>query len=118
MKTILLILLTLSLSGQTFKDKDWNAEKHFYASFGINLITSEVVYRVTKNPYKAALTGIAVSKALGYAKERIWDKEMGRGVYSNADLLVNAFGNIAGTFVFIIRLDVKNKNKKQDYYED
>lgn len=118
MKTIILIcLLSLGLTAQ-IDDKT----KHFYAGFGITVLTAEVTNQMTDRPFLNALTGFVAGTTAGILKEVVWDRNMDRGVYSNLDMGMTAWGSACGALVIRVKFDIvekkryKTKPKYKEYY--
>lgn len=115
MKTILLLLIPMLSFGQ-LTDKDY----HVYAGIGISITSAIVAKKYIKNPIAASLVGVVTGSVVGYAKERFYDKEMGRGVYDINDFYCTSWGSLVGGFTMVIAFDI-NKNRKirnsREYYE-
>lgn len=62
-------------------------------------------------------TGLASGILAGYAKEYIWDKEMGRGTFSKNDLMCTAWGSMLGTIGLVVSFDIKEKRKRKHITE-
>jgi hypothetical protein len=119
MKTIIIAcLLSLGLSAQ-IDDKT----KHFYAGFGITVLTAEVTNQMIDKPFLSALTGFVAGTTAGILKEVVWDRNMDRGVYSNTDIGMTAWGSACGALVIRVKFDIvekkryKTKPKYKEYYD-
>jgi hypothetical protein len=108
---ITLLLLSLGLSAQ-----DNGATKHFYAGFGITVITAEVTNQMIDKPFLSALSGFAIGTTAGILKEVVWDKKMDRGVYSNKDMGMTIWGAACGALVIRVRFDLQDKKKNKALY--
>lgn len=110
MKTIIIAcLLSLGLSAQ-IDDKT----KHFYAGFGITVISAEVCNQITDRPALSALSGFALGTLAGIIKESIYDKAMDKGTCSNTDAFMTSWGSACGALVIRVRFDLRDKkNNKQ-----
>lgn len=119
MKTfIIACLLSLGLSAQ-IDDKT----KHFYAGFGITVLTAEVTNQMIDRPFLSALTGFVAGTTAGILKDVVWDRNMDRGVYSNLDMGMTAWGSACGALVIRVKFDIvekkryKTKPKYKEYYD-
>jgi hypothetical protein len=110
---ITLLLLSLGLSAQ-----DNGATKHFYAGFTITVLTAEVTNQMIDRPFISALTGFVAGTTAGVLKEVVWDRNMDRGVYSNTDMGMTAWGSACGALVIRVRFDLQDKKKHKALYKD
>ena len=108
-KLLIILLLPLSL----FSQKDYSRDKHMLASAGINIVSTEICFQITKKQGLSIAVGTATSFLVGYLKERVYDKEMGKGTYSTLDLRDNAWGNITAIPVMVVRFDLYNKKQQE-----
>jgi hypothetical protein len=108
---ITLLLLSLGLSAQ-----DNGATKHFYAGFGITVLTAEVTNQMIDKPFLSALTGFVAGTTAGILKEVVWDRNMNRGVYSNKDMGMTIWGAACGALVIRVRFDLQDKKKNKALY--
>lgn len=118
MKKFLFISLLVSgiLKGQTgaskttlLQDLDNSSvksnTKHFYASLLLTAGISETIDYIELEkgiePHRGRniIIAGAATYAIGEIKERVYDKAMGRGVFSRADLFFNAWGVTCGMMV-------------------
>ena len=109
MKVLLLILLTLNLKSQT------DDVKHFYAGFGISVITSEVTNQLTDRPVLSCLVGGSIGITAGALKECVYDREMKRGVYSNTDMFLTGWGSVIGSMCMRVKFDLQMKKRQKDF---
>lgn len=114
MKLILSILLFASVCQGQIDDKT----KHFYAGFGITVVTAEITNQITDKPAISCLVGTAVGCLAGVLKETVYDREMKRGVYSNTDMGMTCWGSVVGAMVIRVRFDLQDKKKHKPIYKD
>ena len=116
MRKLLIILLLWSICVKSQID---DATKHFYAGFGITIITAEVTNQIIDKPFLSALSGFIAGTTAGVLKEVVYDRKMNRGVYSNKDMGMTIWGAACGALVIRVRFDLqdKKKNKALYYYE-
>lgn len=86
--------------------------EHYWASHLINGGVTSLVYYKTKKVGVSMLAGTLVSLAAGLGKEFIWDRAMGRGVYSTKDIEADIEGNVSANYVMGISFCIHFKNKK------
>ena len=108
---ITLLLLNLGLSAQ-IDDRN----KHFYAGFGITILTAEVTNQMIYKPFISALSGFIAGTTAGILKEIVWDKKMNKGVYSNKDMGMTIWGAACGALVIRVRFDLQDKKKHKALY--
>ena len=111
---ILILLLTLSLRGQS------DDTKHFYAGFGITCISSSIANHYLDNPTKSCLIGFGAGVLAGFGKEYIYDRAMNKGVFSYEDLATTVWGAAVGGIVIRCVIDWKEvgfipRKKKNKY---
>ena len=113
------LLIIFLLSSICVNSQIDDATKHFYAGFGITILTAEVTNQMIDKPFLSALTGFAIGTTAGILKEVVWDRNMDRGVYSNKDMGMTIWGAACGALVIRVRFDLqdKKKNKALYYYE-
>lgn len=115
--TALILLLAFGMRAQKL-DQD-GSTRHFYAGFGITCISGSIIQHYTDKPTLACLGGIGIGVLSGFAKEYIWDRKMGKGVFSQKDYLMTAWGALCGGLVLRCAIDVKERNRtKRPYYKD
>lgn len=110
---ITLLLLSLGLSAQ-IDDKT----KHFYAGFGITVLTAEVTNQMIDKPFLSALSGFVAGTTAGVLKEVVYDRKMDKGVYSNKDMGMTIWGAACGALVIRVRFDLQDKKKHKAIYKD
>lgn len=113
MRKLLIILLLSSVCVNSQID---DATKHFYAGFGITLITAEVTNQMIDKPFLSALSGFIAGTTAGILKEVVWDRKMDRGVYSNKDMGMTIWGAACGALVIRVRFDLQDKKKHKVLY--
>jgi hypothetical protein len=131
-QTIIMLLITLSCKGQ-IGQTSWERTRakidddfiHMTGSSLTVLISGEIIYSLTDNPNgatfenncKAVLGGLAVSLIIWNGKEYIWDKMLGKGVFSYVDIMNNCWGAVVGTIVEICIRDFKEHKKQKHEYK-
>ena len=113
MRKLLIILL---LSSVCVKSQIDDATKHFYAGFGITVLTAEVTNQMIDRPFLSALSGFAIGTTAGILKEVVYDRKMDRGVYSNKDMGMTIWGAACGALVIRVRFDLQDKKKHKVLY--
>ena len=107
MKYILFILLLPFICQSQIDDKT----KHFYAGFGITVISAEITNQITDKPVVSCLVGTGLGVLAGILKETVYDREMKRGVYSNTDMGITCWGAFVGGVCMRVKFDVCDKQK-------
>ena len=105
MKTLILILLSFTLSGQS----DKSDVKHVYASLGLTVIGSEISYHYTKNVTKSLLMGSATALTIGLGKEFIYDRTLKKGTFSKMDIFFDVWGVLLGVVIERCWLNMRGK---------
>ena len=112
-QTIIMLLITLSCKGQ-FEKRDYY---HMYAGTGVTVIGTELSYLRIKNPTKACLIGFGSGVLAGVGKEVVYDKWMGRGVFSYMDMVNTAWGSFVTGFAMRCILDYRETKKNKYEYK-
>jgi hypothetical protein len=110
------LLIILLLSSVCVKSQIDDATKHFYAGFGITVLTAEVTNQMIDRPFLSALSGFAIGTTAGILKEVVYDRKMDRGVYSNKDMGMTIWGAACGALVIRVRFDLQDKKKHKVLY--
>lgn len=113
MRKLLIILLLSSVCVNSQID---DATKHFYAGFGITVLTAEVTNQMIDKPFLSALSGFAIGTTAGILKEVVYDRKMDKGVYSNKDMGMTVWGAACGALVIRVRFDLQDKKKHKVLY--
>ena len=113
MRKLLIILLLSSVCVNSQID---DKTKHFYAGFGITVLTAEVTNQMIDKPFLSALSGFIAGATAGILKEIVWDKKMNKGVYSNKDMGMTIWGAACGALVIRVRFDLQDKKKHKALY--
>lgn len=114
MKTIIPILLSLSLSAQLPDDV-----KHVYSTMAVTVLSAEIMNQVIDNRTISLCSGMALGIGVGLAKEYVYDKAMGRGVFSSRDIMSDGWGVLLGGIVIGVRFNLqidKNKHGRNTNY--
>lgn len=109
MKRLLIILLFIPCLAFSQTDRD----KHMLVSAGLNIGITELTFQLTKRQGLSIGVGALSTFAIGYFKERVYDKEMGKGTYSNTDLADNGWGIVTSSLVMVVRFDLYNKKQEE-----
>ena len=114
-KLLIIFLLSSICVNSQIDDKT----KHFYAGFGITVISAEITNQLIEKPAISSAIGGALGITATILKEVIYDGLMNRGTKSFADGMVGCFGSATGAMVIRVRFDLqdKKKNKALYYYE-
>lgn len=108
----LLILFYLNLHGQIDSDT-----KHFYATTFIYQATNRIVLVKTENNFKSNASAILTSGLISIlGKEYIYDKWMGKGVFSKQDIFIDSWA-IACNLTVSIPLNalyISNQEEKRE----
>ena len=110
------LLIIFLLSSICVNSQIDDATKHFYAGFGITVLTAEVTNQMIDKPFLSALTGFVAGTTAGILKEVVWDRKMDRGVYSNKDMGMTIWGAACGALVIRVRFDLQDKKKHKALY--
>lgn len=102
MKTLFSLCIVMSMFSKINAQIHQDKVLHFYAGAIISGSTTELVYKLTENKYKAVLIGISSGIAVGATKE-IYDKVSGKGVCDSSDFLWTC----AGASLSCIKLTIK-----------
>jgi hypothetical protein len=105
MKNIVIILL-LAFG---MRAQEMDKTKHFYAGFGITMISGSIIHHYTDKPTLVCLGGIGIGMLSGLSKEYIWDRKMGKGVFSKEDYLMTGWGAICSGLVLRCIIDIKER---------
>ena len=111
-KLLIIFLLSSICVNSQIDDKT----KHFYAGFGITVLTAEVTNQMIDKPFLSALSGFAIGTTAGILKEVVWDRKMDRGIYSNKDMGMTIWGAACGALVIRVRFDLQDKKKNKALY--
>ncbi len=90
------IISAISIAFVWFSKAD--KTQHFYAGTFIAVVLGSLLYRYIGGmaPGSACISGTLTGIAVGFAKDFIWDKIMGKGVFSWWDITLTAMGSIFG----------------------
>ena len=111
-KIISLLFLVNNLCATIINDpKEVDKTKHFYAGFGIAIITGELTNQIIDRPGISAVIGGGFGILAGILKETIHDRLMNRGIYSNQDMVMTGWGAVCGAMVIRVKFDLCNKRK-------
>ncbi len=116
-KTILLLTIAISLnvSAQKLWQKIPDDAKHVYAGAAITGITTTITYKLTKRKGLSLCTGWTVGATAGWLKEKVWDQQMGKGVYNLQDFFSTVWGStIMVPAIFCIRDSRAKRQPIQD----
>lgn len=108
----ILILSSFFLNAQTDK------VKHFYAGFGISLISSEIINQCIDRPTISALSGTGLGILAGILKESVYDGMMKKGVCDNQDAYMTIWGACNGGIIIRVKFDICDKKKHKPIYKD
>ncbi|MFN7911019.1 MAG: hypothetical protein ACK5QC_04290 [Bacteroidota bacterium] len=109
----IILVCTLLCTSCSVWNKIPDDTKHFAAGAGVNVVTTAVTLKLTKKKGLSLATGLLTGVAIGYAKERVWDKQWNRGVYNINDFAITAWGSLVATpAIFCVR----DARAKRMYY--
>lgn len=100
--------------GQKIDDKTL----HFYSGAGITFISGSIINHYTDRPTLSTLGGITIGCLAGLGKEFIYDKQMGKGVFSKNDYLMTGWGALCGGVVVRCWIDYKQVGFKPRKHKD
>ena len=109
-KIIFILLLIPSLSFSQMDD----SQKHMFAGAIINVAANEITYQITGKIGLSFVVGNIVSIAATVAKEEIYDKRMGKGVYNKQDINAGLWGTSVASVGVVIPLNYHRRNKKEE----
>lgn len=110
MKYLLIILFPFLLHSQD------GSTLHFYAGFGITMISGSIIYHYTENTTLSCLSGLGTGILAGLGKEYIWDRKLKRGVFGKEDYLTTGWGAFVGTIVLRCSIDIVQKKRTRNKY--
>lgn len=117
MKYLLFILFPFILSAGDGWDKIKHRDDilHIDGSWGITMVTTEIVYHFTRDGGKSIKIGCLTSLGVGIiGKEIIYDKLLGKGTFNKVDIFYNVWGTVIGVIVEICWIDYReNKNTRK-----
>lgn len=127
---ILFILFLTSLSlictsqTITLKDDSQGTLKHIWVSTAMAAGTTYLISYKVKNKTSCIFIGMGTSLLIGIGgKEFIYDKYMGRGVFSVEDIKDDAWGSLTGGIIGRVVIDFESvypkkykQNNKNKYY--
>lgn len=121
MKTLLLIILTSQIFGQS-PIKVWNDmgdfNQHRTVSTAIAWTGTIFACKMTGNcQWKGAVIGGGISLGIGGLKEVVWDGAMHRGVPSSKDFLGDCIGTAVGTMAGVMCNGVAQHIRDKREYE-
>jgi hypothetical protein len=105
MKIIILLLICSLSYGQKMTDDT----KHFIAGVGITITSSYVIHKITKRPFLSCISGLAIGVGTGLAKEYIYDRAMGKGVFNKQDYKNTAIGSVFGYMTIQCLITIKKR---------
>ena len=110
MKKIIIILILLPFFGNAQLIKD-DKLKHKLVSHGIVQIGGYGMYKATNKPGLSIFTSIITSLAIGYSKEKFYDKQ-----FSREDMIANINGIVIGAACLAVTINlnqIKIDKRKQ-----
>ena len=107
---IIIFMLVLSMSGQTFILQEHDKKLHFAAGSVAGIIGYNWSYQRHYNKTKARIIGLCTSLAAGVAKE-VYDSYRG-GIFDKRDILATGMGGVFVTFTIPLFQKKKKKKKK------
>jgi len=111
MKKLFISFMCIAFIGKA-QSGDFKSDMlHIWGTCAIAMGTGYTINKVTKDrhPFISALIGGAFAFGVGAAKEYIWDRQMGRGVFNKEDLISNARGSVAGVYGIAVILHIRRK---------
>ena len=110
MKKIIILLLIANLSqGQKMTDDN----KHLIAGVGITMVSSYVIHKITGKTFLPCIDGLAIGIGSGYAKEYIWDRAIGKGVFNKQDYQSTTIGSVIGYMSIQCLITIRPKKRKK-----
>jgi hypothetical protein len=110
-QTILILLLAFGMRAQEIQPD----VKHVYASWiGTTLIGTSINHYLDRPTLSTWIGGITMF-GIGAAKEYIYDRKMGKGVFSKQDLMSDGWGCALGLVTCRVVIDIKEHKPKQKW---
>ena len=80
--------------------------KHFIAGAVISAGSALILHKITHKPLLSCIDGFTIGVISGYAKEYIYDRRLGYGVFNRNDYRLTSRGAFAGIIIvgFIIKI--------------
>lgn len=102
MKVLFLMLLTLSIRAQLPAFMQDDKFKHEQAGMLIGGLAASSYYYFIPNKWTAFAVGGGTALLAGGVKDVLYDKILGKGVYSNEDIFATWFGGKRISLMFVI----------------
>lgn len=103
MKTLFSLCIVLSMFSKIDAQIHQDKVLHFYAGAIISAGTTELMYQLTDNKYKAVMIGFGTGIVAGATKE-IYDKTSGKGYSDPRDFLWTCAGASLSCFKLTIKI--------------
>lgn len=114
MRYLITILFPFFLNAQKISDDT----KHFYAGFGIAVLSGEITNQIINKPAISALIGIGLGSGITWGKEIIFDRYLNKGVYNKHDGFIGTMGAICGGMVIRVKFDIYERRNTNRYKEN
>ncbi|MGZ3931474.1 MAG: hypothetical protein ACXVP0_08985 [Bacteroidia bacterium] len=110
-----LIIPFFSLRSQAISD----CQLHYMAGYGISAFNGYTLYYFTNKIGIACFAGPSMGILAGNFKEDIWDKKLGKGVFSQCDRKDTWWGATVGGLTLRVQVSLQEKHHPTRFlYED
>ena len=99
---IIILLISFRSFSQITLDRNTDLTNTYYRSLGISLASSIILEKITHRPFTAGVTGLAIASLQGLMIEK-----------GNTSRMVSCMGSFGGSFVYVVRCDIKNKKQQK-----
>lgn len=99
---LLILLFPSVLFSQIKLSADADLTFDYYRGMGVSFVTSVITEKITHNQFLSGTIGFATGCAQGLILER-----------GSSGKIVSCMGSCGGTFVYIIRCDIKYKKEQR-----
>jgi hypothetical protein len=90
---------------------------HFAAGAVIAGVTTSLCYRITKKNNLSMGIGFVAGCAANFAKEYIWDKKLGHGIFNKNDIISGCAGSGFGAFTVSAVISLNHDKKSLKRYD-
>ncbi len=106
------LIFFLFVTNLSYGQKMTDDIKHIVAGVRITALSSFVIYRITDKPFLSCVGGLGIGTTTGLAKEYIWDKALGQGVFNKEDYKNTFYGSVIGYIGIQCIINIKPRKKK------
>ena len=100
--TIIILFISFRSFSQLTLDRNTDLTYTYYRSLGISFASSVILEHITRRPFTAGVTGLAIGSLQGLILEK-----------GGTSKIVSCMGSFGGSFVYVVRCDIKNKKQQK-----